>query len=213
MALKKKKMKVLTVLLLLISILCACILSACKHTLECGTWAFSGDVQGTGTGSAFPISSAFTFNPANCGSKCDISTDCIIQMVAVYNSVDRDYQYPNSGQEQRASPNGWSIVQLDGWAYGYYGAKSTMVQRSTMFTTLPGATVIRQHYTTSPAAGEITPIFIRWMQRFLSILKSYNNRILGYYFWSWTIDNDGSLLKIYYRQCMERPRHRVPKVP
>jgi hypothetical protein len=61
------KMKVLTLLLLLISILCACVLSACKHTVACGTWAFSGDVQGTGTGSAFPISSAFTFNPANCG--------------------------------------------------------------------------------------------------------------------------------------------------
>jgi hypothetical protein len=185
------KMKVLTLLLLLISILCACVLSACKHTLECGTWAFSGDVQGTGTGSAFPISSAFTFNPANCGSKCDITTDCIIQMVAVYNSADRDYQYPNSGQEQRATPNGWSIDQLDGWAYGYYGLNND----GTTFDNVYNPTGSNGNPTTlydEPSGWGNNTYFYSLDAAVSFNTKSCNNRILGYYFWSWTIDNDGN---------------------
>jgi hypothetical protein len=186
------KRKYLPKLLLASAVLFACLLPACQPTLECGSWAFNGDVTGSGAyQSSFPLSSAFTFNPSNCGSNCNITTDCIIQMVAIYNSDDRDYLYPNSGQQQRATDNGWSIDQLDGWAYGYYGLNND----GKTFDNSYNPTGSNGNPTTlydDPSGWPNNSYFYALDAAVSFDTKTCNNRILGYYFWSWTIDNNGT---------------------
>src|SRR5581483_5204635 len=56
--------------------------AGCHSTQECGTWVFTG----TPSGNSFPLSSAFTFNPANCGKTCQCNKDVMIQMTWVYDA-------------------------------------------------------------------------------------------------------------------------------
>jgi hypothetical protein len=165
-------------------------LIACTPTLECGTWAFTGTPQTY----AFQITSAFTFTPATCGQSCDCPEDVITQMVSVYDSVSETYLYPTSSYSDRAIAYGWSIDQLDGWAYGYYSLDNDGHTFDPGYNP-PGSNGVATTLYDEPSWPGYNNLFFYSVDVatcFSSDSKCKNN-ILGYYFWSWTTDSNGTV--------------------
>jgi hypothetical protein len=164
-----------------------CTLPGCEPTTECGSWAFSG----TPGERSFSVSAAFTFTPATCGKNCDCQTDCIIQMVWVYNQEDRTYMYASGqpGASARATANGWTIDQLGGWAYAYYGLNNDKTFDNSY--NPPGSNNNPTTLFDTPSGWPNNTLFYALDATVCYKSKTCQNRILGYYFWSWSIDNDG----------------------
>lgn len=82
------------------------LITACTPTYQCGTWVFSG----TPTGTQFPLSSAFTFNPSGCGQNCPGSQDVMIQMVWIYDADTHSMIYPSSEPGRQRRPR-WMVYR------------------------------------------------------------------------------------------------------
>jgi len=166
--------------------------SGCKKTLECGDWVFNGTISGTGTGSNYNISSAFTFNPGNCSKQCTCDTDCIIQMVVVIDLDNMTYKYASdqTAAPLRATAHGWAIDQIDGWAYAYYG-----INNDGTFAAIynpPGSNGVPTTLFDAPGGWPANTLFYALDVTTAYRSKTCQNSILGYYFWSWIIDNKGT---------------------
>jgi hypothetical protein len=159
--------------------------SGCKPTQECGTWVFTG----TPSGSAFPMTSTFTFDPAKCGKACNCDKVVMIQMIWIY---DNDYQtniYPwDQPQGTRNGPRGWSIDQVNGYAYGYSGLENDGTTFNTDVDT-PGANGTPNTLYDEPD-WESNEYFYAVDVAVCFDSAKCANRILGYYFWSYTLDNN-----------------------
>ena len=164
----------------------AALLSGCKPTTECGSWNFTG----TPGADNFGVISAFTFTPQNCGSSCSCTTTCIIQMAWVYDFTDGMYVYPTSAYADRATPNGWSVDQDDGWAYGYYGLNNDGKTFDNDFNP-PGSNNQPTTLYDDPGGQPNNTWFYALDVAVCFTSPSCQNSILGYYFWSWTIDENG----------------------
>jgi hypothetical protein len=164
-------------------------LSGCQPTEECGTWTFSG----TPGDHSFSVVSAFTFDPSKCGKNCTCDTDCIIQMVRIYNKDDGSFMYAGDqpGAPIRATPNGWTIDQLGGWAYGYYGLNNDGVSFDNYYNP-PGKNGVATTLRDVPGGWPNNIIFSALDVAVCFKSKTCPNEILGYYYWSWTIDNNGT---------------------
>jgi hypothetical protein len=170
-----------------------CWLSGCTPTLECGTWAFSGTVQSNP--SAFPLSSAFTYTPATCGQTCNVDSDAMIQMTWVYDTVSRTNIYASGvGDEARHDANGWNIDRVDGEAYGWYGLTNDGSTFNTGWNT-PGANNTANTLYDDPSNWGPNTWFYAVDAAVCFRSSTCQNKILGYYFWSWTIDNNGNASK------------------
>lgn len=179
-----------------------CLIAGCTATINCGTWAFSGTPVSASSPAAFaagtsfpnfPLSSAFTFTPATCNQNCNSSTDVMIQMVYVYDMSTQTMVFPTSSYAARQDANGWVIDRVDGAAYGYYGLEN---DGSTFYS----------GWNTTGGPGTANTLFDRpqWNVPILFYSvdaavcwnsKDCNNRIDGYYFWSWSIDSNGTASK------------------
>jgi len=167
-----------------------CVLSSCKPTLECGTWAFNGTVQSNP--SAFPLSSAFTYTPATCGQNCTVQTDAMIQMTWVYDTVTRTNIFASGvGDAARADADGWNIDRVDGEAYGWYGLIN---DGSTFYTgwNTTGANNTANTLFDRPGGWGPNTYFYAVDAAVCFKSSSCQNKILGYYFW---IDNNGTASK------------------
>lgn len=165
-----------------------CTLPGCQPTEDCGSWTFSG----TPGDHSFSVSAAFDFTPATCGKNCECTTDCIIQMVWVYNEDDRTNVYATSQPEAsaRATPNGWTIDQLEGWAYAYYGLNNDGTFDNGY--NPPGSNNNPTTLFDLPGGWPNNTLFYAFDVAVCYKSKTCENHILGYYFWSWSIDNDGN---------------------
>jgi hypothetical protein len=161
---------------------------ACTPTLDCGTWAFTGTPQTD----AFQVSSAFTFTPSACGKNCDCQEDVITQMVAVYDSDSQTYLFPTSGYEARSIADGWTIDQLDGWAYGYYSLDNDG-HTFDPFYNPPGKNGVATTLYDEPGGWPNNIIFYSVDVATCFNSQTCQNNILGYYLWSWSIDNTGAV--------------------
>jgi hypothetical protein len=159
-------------------------IAACTPTYQCGTWVFSG----TPTGTQFPLSSAFTFNPSGCGQNCPDSQDVMIQMVWVYNADTHSMMYPSSEpQGGSADPDGWFIDRLTGAAYGYYGLQNNGTFYPGWNT--PGGPGTANTLFDEPGGWPANTYFYAVDVAVCYGSKSCNNKILGYYFWSYILDS------------------------
>jgi hypothetical protein len=167
-----------------------CWLSGCTPTLNCGTWAFNVTVQSNPD--AFPLSSAFTFTPATCGQSCSVDSDAMIQITWVYDTVSRTNIYASGvGDEARHDANGWNIDRVDGEAYGWYGLTN---DGSTFYSgwNTPGANNTANTLFDRPGGWPNNTWFYAVDAAVCFRSSTCQNKILGYYFWSWTIDNNGN---------------------
>jgi hypothetical protein len=161
---------------------------ACTPTLECGSWAFTGTPQSD----AFQVSSGFTFTPATCGKKCDCQEDVITQMVSVYDSDSQTYMFPSSSQEARSIAYGWSIDQLDGWAYGYYSLDNDGHTFDPGYNP-PGSNGVATTLYDEPGGWPDNIVFYSVDVPTCFSSMSCKNNILGYYLWSYTSDSSGTI--------------------
>jgi hypothetical protein len=168
------------------------LLTGCQPTLECGTWVFTG----TPSGNAFPLTSAFTFNPASCGKKCDCQKDVMIQMTWVYDTDTQTNLYASDQpQGARSTSNGWSIDRVDGAAYGYYGLLN---DGSTFYSgwNTPGANGTPNTLYDEPGGWGANTYFyavdvaVCFTSETREKPENCHDRILGYYFWSYILDNN-----------------------
>ena len=170
-------------LLSLLATLC-CLISACKPTLECGTWDFNG----TPSGNSFPLSSAFTFTPANCGQNCQCDKDVMIQMTWVYDATTRTNLYASDQpQGGRSDADGWNIDRVNGAAHGYYGLQNNGTFYSGW--NIPGANGTANTLFDAPGGWPANTYFYAVDVAVCYDSRTCNNRILGYYFWSYILDS------------------------
>lgn len=171
-------------LVTVVSLVCLLFIG-CTTTNECGTWTFSG----TPSGNSFPLTDTFTFNPASCGKSCDCKQDPIIQMTWVYNADDHTNLYAsNQPQGTRSTANGWSIDQIDGWAYAYYS-----LQNDGTFSAiygLPGSNGTPSTLKDTPGGWPANTFFYAVDAPVCYSSDTCQNRILGYYFWSYILDSN-----------------------
>jgi hypothetical protein len=180
----KSPLLTLTAILLIAALIA---LPACTTTLECGTWVFTGTPQPD----AFQVSSAFTFTPSTCGKSCDCAEDVITQMVSVYDKDSGTYLFPTSGYADRAIADGWTIDQLDGWAYGYYSLDNDGKTFDPGYNP-PGKNGVATTLYDEPGGWPNNIIFYS-VDVVTCFSKACQNNILGYYLWSWSIDNSGTV--------------------
>jgi len=170
------------------------LLSGCQPTLECGSWIFNGTPESSDGFSQFPLNVAFTYTPANCGQNCTCNTDCMIQMVWVYDATDGIYIYPTSSYAARATSTGRVIDRIDGAAYGYYGLLNDGITFYTGWNTT-GSNGTANTLFDNPSGWPNNTYFYALDAAVCFKSTTCQNSILGYYFWSWTIDNDGNAAK------------------
>jgi hypothetical protein len=159
-------------------------LAGCQPTQECGTWTFSG----TPTGNSFPLTDAFTFTPATCGKDCDCSQDPIIQMTWVYDADSQMNVYAsNQPQGTRSDANGWAIDQIDGWAYAYYSLQNNGTFSSVYG--LPGSNGQPSTLNDAPGGWGKNTFFYAVDVPVCYSSEKCKNKILGYYFWSYILND------------------------
>ena len=167
-------------------------LAGCAATLECGSWAFSGTPQSNPD--KFSMNSAFTFTPSACGKDCDCEEDVMTQMAWIYDINDRTYIYGGSQDAARTTANGWFIDRVDGSRYGFFGLNNDGVTFESYWNT-PGSNGTPNTLYDIPAGLPNNTWFYAVDVATCFKSRTCNNRILGYYFWSWTIDNEGNASK------------------
>jgi hypothetical protein len=161
-----------------------CLLSGCQPTEECGSWTFTG----TPSGNTFPLSSAFVFTPATCGKSCQCDTDAMIQMVSVYDATDQTYLFAGTGDANRAVAYGWTIDRVDGAGEGYYGLLNDGATFYSGWNTT-GSNGTPNTLYDEPSGWGPNTYFYALDVAVCFKSRSCENRILGYYFWSWTLDS------------------------
>ena len=158
--------------------------TACQPTFQCGTWDFSG----APSGNAFPLNDTFTFNPSGCGQSCEGSQDVIIQMTWVYDEDMQTNVYASDQpQGSRSTPNGWCIDRVDGAAHGYYGLQNNGTFYSGWNT--PGGPGTGTTLKDKPGGWGANTVFYAVDVAVCYNSRTCNNKILGYYFWSYILDN------------------------
>lgn len=161
------------------------LVTGCTQTQECGTWSFTG----TPSGNSFPMSVNFTFNPGNCGKSCDCTSDPIVQMVWVYDATNHMNLYAsNQPQGTRSDANGWAIDQINGWAYAYYSLHNDGTFDGGYG--LPGANGTASTLNDAPGGWGANTYFYAVDAPVCYASKGCKDKILGYYFWSYTLDNN-----------------------
>jgi hypothetical protein len=174
------------------------LLSGCAASLECGSWAFSGTPQsafGGGLASVPNLTSAFTFTPAICGKNCDCNTDAMIQMVWVYDTDQHTNLFDGTGDFSRKDANNWTIDRVDGAGYGWYGLLNDGVTFYPGWNTPGSNGTANTLYDYPRQPNNIVFYTVDVAVCFKS--KACQNRILGYYFWSWAVDNNGTARTLF----------------
>jgi hypothetical protein len=157
--------------------------TGCTPTQECGTWVFTG----TPIWNTFPMTSAFTFTPADCGKTCKCNTDVMIQMVWMYDDSEHKNIYASDQpQGARSDADGWSIDRVDGAAHGYYGLQNDGTFYSGW--NIPGSNGTANTLKDTPGPPANT-YFYAVDVAVCYDSKTCKNKILGYYFWSYILDN------------------------
>jgi len=165
--------------------------TACNPSLECGSWVFSGTPRGTAPFEDFPLSSAFTFTPSNCGKNCQCPQDVMIQMASVYDEATHSYKYPTSSYAARATSTGWAIDRIDGEGYGWYGLINDGKTFDPLWNT-PGSNGTANTLFDDPGGWPDNIVFYSLDVAVCFSPSPCQNKILGYYFWSWTTDSSGT---------------------
>jgi hypothetical protein len=182
--------KVIAALVLLSVLAIAC----GTPTLPCGTFSFTGAPH---SNRGITVSVTFNFNAATCGAAaCNCNTVCYIQIVRI---VDRDtgnFLAPSTEQQDRIvttgtpTQNGWAVDRVDDRKWGYYAR----------FNDGTFASYLTTGSSTTPAILGDTPSGWPNNSWFDAVSvpvcidsgATCNNRLLGYYYWLFIVDNTGT---------------------
>ena len=176
----------------LVAAACLLVFASCTKIDPCGSFAFTG-TSFTGASNGIAMNLHFDFDPSLCGSDCTTNTICYIQMVRTYNIADGTYSYISEEHEARAIDYGWYIDRLTGKDWGYYGRND---DGSFAGNLTPGDnTTDAILYDRPSRSSSMHSIWWQAVSASVSIdggANSCNNHFLGYYFWSWMVDETGA---------------------
>lgn len=169
------------------------ILSACTPTGRCGTFGFTGSVNDSPTNNGITASVDFDLTPVSCGSTatCDL-----VAWVQIVRTLDLDTfvgLFPSSEKADRATADGWYIDRVAGRVWGYYGRNDDGSFASYVTT---GSDTSTATLGDSPSRPESEPwLDIWWMAVSVPVCldneSAILNNLVGYYFWSWVVDDSG----------------------
>ena len=112
-------------------------------------------------------------------------------MTWVYDFDEHTNLYAGSGDAGRATADGWNIDRVDGAGYGYYGLQNDGVTFYSGWNT-PGSNGTPNTLFDAPGGWPNNTWFAAVDVATCFQSDTCNNRILGYYYWSWTIDSSGN---------------------
>jgi len=115
----------------------------------------------------------------------------MIQMTWVYDATEGKNIYAGTGDMNRATADGWNIDRVDGEGYGWY----SLINDGTTFASFWNTTGSNGTATTlfdAPGGWPNNTYFYAVDAAVCFTSRTCGNRILGYYFWSWIIDNSGN---------------------
>jgi len=170
----------------------------CCPIPPCGDFTFTGTKVDTSTSNGVNMNVSFDFNPHECGSKCTCDPVCYVQIVRTVDLEDGTYHYPSSEKSDRATDDGWYLDRLAGRIWGYYGRNDDGSFASHLDT---GSEVDPAILYDSPRRPEAEPWLGIWWQAVsvpvcIDEDSDCENHLLGYYFWSWSVNDDGEVTGI-----------------
>ena len=145
------------------------------------------------------MSLAFDFDPAACGPAAACSLVAYVQIVRTVDMETFTYLYPSSEKQERATDEGWYIDRIANRIWGYYGRNDDGSFASNLD---PGSDTEDATLFDVPSRPEAEPWLDIWWQAVsvpvcLDDTSAYSNNLLGYYFWSWWVEADGSIVGIF----------------
>lgn len=181
-------------LALLVMTGCKC----CVTLPACGEFTFTGTIYDTDKSNGVDMNVSFDFDPATCGSDCTCDLVCYIQIVRTVDLEDGTYLYPSTEKQNRATTDGWYIDRIAGKIWGYYGRND---DGSFAWYLVTGSDTTDAILNDSPRRGESEPWLQIWWQA-VSVPVCIDDdsgcldNLLGYYFWSWVVDDAGTVTGI-----------------
>ncbi|HEY9046552.1 MAG TPA: hypothetical protein VIN08_11680 [Ohtaekwangia sp.] len=171
----------------------ACLkLSSCTKIDPCGNFTFTGTANDGTTSNGITMNLNFAFDPSLCGSSCNTNTICYIQMVRTYSFEDGTYSYISEEHQARSIEYGWYIDRLSGKKWGYYGRNDN---NSFAGNLTPGNNSTPSVLFDAPSRSDsMRKIWWQAVSASVSIdggANACNNNFLGYYYWSWVVDDAG----------------------
>lgn len=168
--------------------------SSCERIQPCGNFTFTGNTF-SGPSNGLNMNLRFDFNPATCGKPaCDAPKICYIQMVRIYDLEEGTFSYISEEHQARSIAYGWYVDRLTGKKWGYYGRNDDGTFAGNL---TPGNNTTAAILFDGPARpSSVTGIWWQAVSASVSIdggASSCNNNFLGYYYWSWIVNQDGSI--------------------
>lgn len=186
--------------------LCVSILVGCETLQPCGDFEFTGTEFDTAASNGVDMDVAFDFEPTDCGCNCTCDEIPYVQIVRTWSFEDAQPLYPSTEKAQRATTNGWYIDRIAGRIWGYYGRNDDGTFASYL---TPGSNTVDAVLRDSPRRPQMDPWLDIWWQAVsvpvcIDSGAPCENRLLGYYFWSWLVDDAGTVTGIIDLNAWER---------
>ncbi|MFN2173587.1 MAG: hypothetical protein ACK2UF_19345 [Candidatus Promineifilaceae bacterium] len=173
------------------------ILAGCgTPTTPCGEFTFNGAPH---TNQGIDVTLDFDFDPDACGAPdCTCDTVAYVQIVRIIDFDTGGFLSPNSDQTNRivngraeATLNGWAIDRLMGRVWGYYGRNNDRTFASTL---TPGsdisAATLRDSPSNWPNGSWFDAVSVPVC---IDPEADCENQLAGYYYWSFFVNNSGSV--------------------
>ena len=171
------------------------LLASCKKIQPCGSFTFTGHTFAGPPKNGLSMNLSFTFNPATCGKPaCNTPTICYIQMVRTYDLEEGTFSYISEEHQARAIEYGWYVDRLSGKKWGYYGRNDDGSFAGNLSPGNNGTAAVLFDAPARPSS--VTGIWWEAVSAPVAIdggASSCNNNFLGYYYWSWIVNQDGSI--------------------
>jgi hypothetical protein len=163
------------------------------QTTPCGTFAFTGAPNGS---RGVDVTVTFNFNPASCSATCTSNTNAYIQIVRIIDITTGNFLAPNTDQQNRivtgqaqATRNGWAVDRLANRVWGYYGRNNDGTFAGTLTTgSNTSAAVLRDSPSGWPDRSWFDAVSVPVS---IDSKASCVNRLLGYYYWLFTVQSGG----------------------
>ncbi len=170
----------------------------CTTIPPCGDFTFTGTEFDTTDSNGVDASVYFAFDPGDCECECECDLIPYVQIVRTWSFDDAMPLYPSTEKEDRATANGYYIDRIAGRKWGYYGRNDDGT--FALYLT-PGSNTTDAVLLDSPRRPESSPWLNIWWQAVsapvcIDAEASCQNHLLGYYFWSWVVNSDGTVTGI-----------------
>jgi hypothetical protein len=174
------------------------IIEGCARIEPCGTFSFSGSEVDTTSENGIDASLSFDFDPADCTAECTCNLIPYVQIVRTWSFETSQPLYPTSEKRDRATTAGYYIDRVPDRKWGYYGRNDDGSFASYL---TPGSNTTTAVLGDAPRRPEASPWLDIWWQASsapvcIESSASCFNDFCGYYFWSWLVDDAGTVTGI-----------------